>query len=55
MTLHNQDSPGFRVGDLVTGTVQQFDGAAADLRLGTIDALLPRAEQIPDSWRRTTG
>src|SRR5262249_29376382 len=25
MTLHNQDFPGFRVSDLVTGTVQHFD------------------------------
>ena len=47
MTLHNQDFPGFRVGDLVTGTVQHFDGGAAEVRLGTIEALLPRAEQIP--------
>ena len=47
MTLHNQDSPGFRVGDLVAGTVQHFDGGAAEVRLGTTEALLPRAEQIP--------
>jgi N utilization substance protein A len=47
MTLHNQDFPGFRVGDLVTGTVQHCDGAAAEVRVGTFEALLPKAEQIP--------
>jgi N utilization substance protein A len=47
MTFHNQDFPIFRVGDLVTGTVQEFDAGDADVRLGTIEALLPRAEQIP--------
>jgi N utilization substance protein A len=47
MSLHDQEFPGFRVGDLVTGTVQHFDGATAEVRLGTIKALLPRAEQIP--------
>jgi len=46
MTLYNQDFPGFRVGDVITGTVQHFDEAAAEVRLGTIEALLPRAEQI---------
>ena len=54
MTLHNQDFPGFRVGDLVTGTVQHFDGAAAEVRLGTIEALLPRAEQIPGETFRAS-
>jgi transcription termination/antitermination protein NusA len=47
MTLHNQDFPGFRAGDLVAGTVQYFDAAAAAVRLGTIEALLPRAQQLP--------
>jgi N utilization substance protein A len=52
MTLHNQDSPGFRVGDLVAGTVEHFGGDAAKVRIGTTDALLPRAEQIPgESFR----
>jgi N utilization substance protein A len=54
MTLHNQDFPIFRVGDLVTGTVQDFDGADAEVRLGTIEALLPRAEQIPGETFRTS-
>ena len=54
MTLHNQDFPGFRVGDLVTGTVHHFDGAAAEVRVGTIEALLPRAEQIPGETFRAS-
>jgi N utilization substance protein A len=54
MTLHNEDSPVFRVGDLVTGTVQHCDGAAAEVRLGTIEALLPRAEQIPGETFRAS-
>jgi N utilization substance protein A len=53
MTLHNQDSPGFRVGDLVAGTVEYFGGDAAKVDLGTIDALLPRAEQLPGETFRT--
>jgi N utilization substance protein A len=47
MALYNDDPAGFGIGDLVTGTVQHFDGGAAAVRLGTIEALLPRAEQIP--------
>jgi transcription termination/antitermination protein NusA len=47
MTLHDQEFPGFRVGDLVTGTFRHFVGATAEVRLGTIEAVLPRAEQIP--------
>jgi N utilization substance protein A len=53
MTLHDQDFPIFRVGDLVTGTVQHYDAAAAEVRLGSIEALLPRAEQIPGETFRT--
>jgi N utilization substance protein A len=33
--------------DLVTGTVQRFDGGAVTVNLGKTDALLPRTEQIP--------
>ena len=34
-------------GDLVTGTVQRFEGGAATVSLGKTEALLPRGEQIP--------
>jgi N utilization substance protein A len=43
----NDASHGYQPGDLVTGTVQYFDGGAAAVRLGMLEALLPRAEQIP--------
>jgi N utilization substance protein A len=34
-------------GDLVTGTVQRFEGGAATVSLGKTEAILPRGEQIP--------
>src|SRR3954468_10657197 len=34
-------------GDLITGTVQRFEGGAVLVNLGKTDALLPRSEQIP--------
>src|SRR4051812_18693613 len=34
-------------GDLMTGTVQRFEGGAVIVNLGKTDALLPRGEQIP--------
>ncbi len=34
-------------GDLVTGTVQRFEGGAVIVDLGKTDAILPRSEQIP--------
>lgn len=34
-------------GELVTGTVQRFDGGMALVSLGRTEALLPRSEQIP--------
>src|SRR4051794_28142993 len=34
-------------GDLITGTVQRFEGGAVTVNLGKTDALLPRSEQIP--------
>ncbi len=34
-------------GDLVTGTVQRFEGGAVVVNLGKTDAILPRSEQIP--------
>ncbi len=34
-------------GELVTGTVQRFEGGAVTVNLGKTDALLPRGEQIP--------
>ena len=34
-------------GDLMTGTVQRFEGGAVIINLGKTDALLPRGEQIP--------
>ncbi len=34
-------------GDLMTGTVQRFEGGAVIVNLGKTDAILPRGEQIP--------
>ncbi len=34
-------------GDLVHGTVQRFEGGAATVTIGKVEALLPRGEQIP--------
>jgi N utilization substance protein A len=34
-------------GELVTGTIQRFEGGAVTVNLGKTDALLPRGEQIP--------
>lgn len=34
-------------GELMTGTVQRFEGGAVTVNLGKTDALLPRGEQIP--------
>src|SRR3954466_5063676 len=34
-------------GELVTGTVQRFEGGAVTVNLGKTDGLLPRSEQIP--------
>ena len=34
-------------GDLITGTVQRFEGGAVTVNLGKTDGLLPRSEQIP--------
>jgi N utilization substance protein A len=34
-------------GDLMTGTVQRFEGGAVIVNLGKTDAILPRSEQIP--------
>ena len=34
-------------GDLVHGTVQRFEGGAATVTIGKVEALLPRSEQIP--------
>ena len=34
-------------GDLITGTIQRFEGGAVTVNLGKTDALLPRSEQIP--------
>lgn len=36
-----------RVGELVAGTVGQFEGGATIVNLGRIEAILPRTEQIP--------
>ena len=33
--------------DLVTGTVQRFEGGAVIVNLGKTDGILPRGEQIP--------
>ena len=34
-------------GDLITGTIQRFEGGAVTVNLGKTDGLLPRSEQIP--------
>jgi N utilization substance protein A len=34
-------------GELVHGTVQRFEGGAATVTIGKVEALLPRSEQIP--------
>src|SRR3954469_21348730 len=34
-------------GEVMTGTVQRFEGGAVTVNLGKTDALLPRSEQIP--------
>jgi N utilization substance protein A len=34
-------------GDMVTGTIQRFEGGAAIVTLGKVEALMPRREQIP--------
>jgi transcription termination/antitermination protein NusA len=34
-------------GDLLTGTVQRFEGGTATVNIGKTEALLPRSEQIP--------
>jgi N utilization substance protein A len=47
MTLHDRDFPGFRVGDLITGTVQRVEGWTVIVNLGKTDAILPRSEQSP--------
>jgi N utilization substance protein A len=36
-----------QLGDLVTGTIQRFEGGAVTVNLGKTDGLLPRSEQIP--------
>ena len=39
-------------GQMVTGTVTRFDGGAATVNLGKVDAFLPRSEQIPGEAHR---
>lgn len=34
-------------GELITGTVQRFEGGAVTVNLGKTDAILPRSDQIP--------
>lgn len=34
-------------GEMITGTIQRFEGGAVTVNLGKTDALLPRSEQIP--------
>ena len=36
-----------REGEMITGTIQRFEGGAVTVNLGKTDALLPRSEQIP--------
>src|SRR5260370_30663884 len=38
-------------GDLITGTVQRFDGGAATVRVGKAEALVPPREQLPGETR----
>jgi len=39
-------------GTMVTGTVTRFDGGAATVTLGKVEAFLPRSEQIPGESHR---
>jgi N utilization substance protein A len=39
-------------GTMVTGTVTRFDGGAATVNLGKVEAFLPRSEQIPGESHR---
>ncbi|GIS59283.1 MAG: transcription termination/antitermination protein NusA [Planctomycetaceae bacterium] len=39
-------------GQMVTGTVTRFDGGAATVNLGKVEAFLPRSEQIPGESHR---
>jgi N utilization substance protein A len=41
------DSMASQKGDLLTGTVQRFEGGTATVNIGKTEALLPRSEQIP--------
>ncbi len=41
------DEFGAQRGELITGTVQRFDGGAVTVNLGKTDAILPRGDQIP--------
>lgn len=40
------------IGQMVTGTVTRFDGGAATVTLGKVDAFLPRSEQVPGEMHR---
>jgi transcription termination/antitermination protein NusA len=35
------------IGDMVSGVVQRYEGGAATVSLGNVEAILPRSEQIP--------
>jgi N utilization substance protein A len=35
------------IGHMVTGVIQRYEGAAATVTLGNVEAILPRSEQIP--------
>jgi N utilization substance protein A len=41
------DEFGAQRGELITGTVQRFEGGAVTVNLGKTDAILPRGDQIP--------
>ncbi|TWT72824.1 hypothetical protein Pla123a_41240 [Posidoniimonas polymericola] len=36
-----------QIGEMVSGIVQRYEGAAATVSLGNVEAILPRSEQIP--------
>ena len=36
-----------QIGDMVSGVIQRYEGGAATVALGNVEAILPRSEQIP--------
>jgi N utilization substance protein A len=41
------------IGQLITGVVQRYEGGAATVALGNVEAILPKSEQIPGETHHT--